>query len=95
MAAHGARRLLPMAENAMAVIGIEWMAAAQGCDFHAPLNTSQALAAMVTLLRTRVAHLSDDRHIQPDMQAAIHMVKSGALLHCANSLTITPLPGVR
>ena len=59
------------------------------------LRTSQALAAMVTLLRTRVAHLSDDRHIQPDMQAAIHMVKSGALLHCANSLTITPLPGVR
>ena len=38
MAAHGARRLLPMAENAMAVIAIEWLCAAQGCDFHAPLD---------------------------------------------------------
>lgn len=95
MAAHGARRLLPMAENAMAVIGIEWMAAAQGCDFHAPLQTSAPLAAAVALLRTQVAHLSDDRHIQPDMQAAIGMVKSGALLQCASSPASTPLPGVR
>ena len=95
MAAHGARRLLPMADNAMVVIGIEWMAAAQGCDFHAPLRTSAPLAAAVALLRTRVAHLSDDRHIQPDMQAAIDMVKSGALLQCASPHTRDPLPGVR
>ena len=95
MAAHGARRLLPMAENAMAVIGLDCMAAAQGCDFHAPLRTSAPLAAAVALLRTQVAHLSDDRHIQPDMQAAIDMVKSGALLQCANSPASTPLPGVR
>lgn len=95
MAAHGARRLLPMADNAMVVIAIEWMAAAQGCDFHAPLCTSAPLAAAVALLRTRVAHLSDDRHIQPDMQAAIDMVKSGALLQCASPHTRDPLPGVR
>jgi histidine ammonia-lyase len=95
MAAHGARRLLPMADNAMVVIAIEWMAAAQGCDFHAPLRSSAPLAAVVALLRTRVAHLSDDRHIQPDMQAAIDMVKSGALLQCASPHTRDPLPGVR
>jgi histidine ammonia-lyase len=95
MAAHGARRLLPMADNAMVVIAIEWMAAAQGCDFHAPLRTSAPLAAAVALLRTRVAHLSDDRHIQPDMQAAIDMVKNGALLQCASPHTRDPLPGVR
>jgi hypothetical protein len=35
MAAHGARRLMQMAENAANVIGIELLAAAQGCDFHA------------------------------------------------------------
>lgn len=83
MAAHGARRLLPMAENAMAVIGIEWMAAAQGCDFHAPLRTSATLTAAIDLLRQQVAHLDDDRHIQPDMQAAIDLVRSGALLQCS------------
>jgi histidine ammonia-lyase len=40
MAAHGARRLLPMVENACGVIGIELLAAAQGCDFHAPLKSA-------------------------------------------------------
>jgi histidine ammonia-lyase len=40
MAAHGARRLLDMAENATAVLGIELLAAAQGIDFHAPLASS-------------------------------------------------------
>ena len=34
MAAHGARRLLPMTANLAGVIGIELLAAAQGCDFH-------------------------------------------------------------
>jgi histidine ammonia-lyase len=61
----------------------------------ADASLREALAATVTLLRTRVAHLSDDRHIQPDMQAAIDMVKSGALLQCASKLGNTPLPGVR
>ncbi|WP_342131388.1 histidine ammonia-lyase [Hydrogenophaga sp. OTU3427] len=83
MAAHGARRLLPMAENAMAVIAIEWLCAAQGCDFHAPLTTSTPLAAVHAALRAQVPHLSDDRHIQPDMQAAIGMVRTGALIASA------------
>jgi histidine ammonia-lyase len=88
MAAHGARRLLPMAENAMAVIAIEWLCAAQGCDFHAPLTTSAPLAAVHAALRAQVPHLSDDRHIQPDMQAAIQMVRSGALIEAARHSTL-------
>ena len=43
MATHGAYRLLAMAENAANVIGIELLAAAQGCDFHAPLTSSPPL----------------------------------------------------
>jgi histidine ammonia-lyase len=84
MAAHGARRLAPMAENAMAVIAIEWLCAAQGCDFHAPLATSAPLAAVHALLRAQVPHLGDDRHITPDMQAAIQLVRSGALIASAS-----------
>lgn len=80
MAAHGARRLLPMAENAMAVIAIEWLCAAQGCDFHAPLQTSTPLTAVRQLLRQQVPHLDEDRHISPDLQAAIALVRSGALV---------------
>jgi histidine ammonia-lyase len=77
MAAHGARRLLPMVENATAVIGIELLAAAQGCDFHAPLTSSPALEAVRTRLRAKVPHLSDDRHFHPDIALAVELVRSG------------------
>ncbi len=79
MAAHGARRLAAMAETAMDVIAIEWLAAAQGCDFHAPLTSSAPLEAARALLRARVPMLHDDRHFHPDLVAAGEGVRSGAL----------------
>ncbi|MCC7635546.1 histidine ammonia-lyase [Stenotrophomonas rhizophila] len=79
MAAHGARRLLAMAENAANVVGIELLAAAQGCDFHAPLRSSQALEGVRARLRAQVPTLQDDRYFHPDMVAATALVRSGAL----------------
>ncbi len=79
MAAHGARRLAGMADNLASIIGIEYLAAAQGCDFHAPLTSSAALEAARTQLRRLVPKLQDDRHFHPDMVAATTLVKSGAL----------------
>lgn len=90
MAAHGARRLLAMAENATAVIGIEYLASAQGIDFHAPLATSAILRAAQGLLRREVSHLSDDRHFHPDMNVANRLVRSGALAAIAAGV----VPGV-
>ena len=58
MAAHGARRLAPMAENAFAVVGIELLAAAQGCDFHAPLASSAPLEAVRARLRAQKFRIS-------------------------------------
>ncbi|WP_131194456.1 histidine ammonia-lyase [Lichenihabitans psoromatis] len=84
MAAHGARRLIPMVENATAVIGIELLAAAQGCDFHAPLASSAGLDAVRALLRAEVPRLDDDRHIHPDMEKAIALVRSGAVATAAS-----------
>ena len=83
MAAHGARRLLPMIENASAVIGIELLAAAQGCDFHRPLASSIRLEAVRALLRAQVPHLDDDRHFHPDLEAAIALVRRGAVVEAA------------
>ena len=80
MAAHGARRLLEMAANVRAVIGIEWLAAAQGCDFHAPLTSSPSLEAARARLRAQVPHLENDRHFHPDMEKAIDMVAHGHLV---------------
>jgi len=89
MAAHGARRLLAMVEAATAVIGIELLAAAQGCDFHAPLKSSPVLEAVRAVLRKQVPHLTDDRHFHPDMEIANAMVRSGALIAATSDL-----PGV-
>ena len=90
MAAHGARRLLEMAANATAVIGIELLAAAQGVDFHAPLSSSQPLEAVRALLRKQVPKLGDDRYFHPDMEAANALVRSGAIIAAAGY----PLPGL-
>ncbi|WNH47368.1 histidine ammonia-lyase [Stenotrophomonas aracearum] len=79
MAAHGARRLLQMAENAANVVGIELLAAAQGCDFHTGLRSSDALEAVRQRLRAQVPTLQDDRYFHPDMVAATALVCSGAL----------------
>jgi histidine ammonia-lyase len=79
MAAHGARRLLDMTANATAVIGIELLSAAQGCDFHSPLTSSPRLEAVRRRLREAVPHLEDDRYLHPDMEAANALVRSGAM----------------
>jgi histidine ammonia-lyase len=90
MAAHAARRLLPMAENLTQILGIELLAACQGCDFHAPLQSSAAIERVRTLLRARVPHLDEDRHMAPDMGRAADLVRSGAVLAAAS----VPLPEV-
>jgi histidine ammonia-lyase len=90
MAAHGSRRLLDMTANAIAVIGIELLAAAQGVDFHTPLSSSAALEAVRAALRGQVPMLGDDRYFHPDMEKANTMVRSGALV----GLTGLTLPGV-
>jgi len=83
MAAHGARRLLEMVDNAVNVIAIELLAAAQGCDFHAPLRSSARLEAVRALLRRQVPHLDEDRALHPDLQIAAGLVRSGAVMQAA------------
>ncbi|WP_343058401.1 histidine ammonia-lyase [Microvirga mediterraneensis] len=85
MATHGARRLLPMAANAANVIGIELLAAVQGCDFHVPMKSSERLERARALLRGSVPHLDDDRHMAPDMERATALVASGALADAAGA----------
>jgi histidine ammonia-lyase len=90
MAAHGARRLMAMADNASAVVGIELLTAAQGCDFHRPLASSPALEAARTALRAKVPPLDDDRYLHPDMAAAIALVRGGEIV----AATGAQLPGI-
>ena len=64
MAAHGARRLMEMADNAGAVIGIELLAAAQGCDFHRAADVEPAARSGARRCCAReVPHLDEDRYL--------------------------------
>jgi len=88
MAAHGARRLMPMAGNARAVLAIELLAAAQGCDFHAPLASSPALEKVRVAVRARVPTLAEDRHMHPDLEAALDLIASGAVVRAASPVSL-------
>lgn len=90
MAAHGARRLMGMVANLGHVLGIELLAAAQGCDFHAPMASSPPLEAVRALLRAQVPMLDEDRHFSPDMEAATALIRSGAVVAAAGY----PLPSL-
>jgi len=79
MAAHGARRLMGMAENAAVIVAIELLAAAQGCDFHAPMRSSAPLEAVRHLLRDEVSFMGRDRYLHPEIEKAIGLVRSGAV----------------
>src|SRR5690348_5746349 len=91
MAAHGARRLLPMVQNACAIVGIELLTAAQGCDFHGAMKSSAALETVRTIVRERIPALGDDRYMHTDMEAAIDLVRNGDVIRAASAVT---LPGV-
>jgi histidine ammonia-lyase len=92
MAAHGARRLHGMVESAMAIVAIELLAAAQGCDFHSPLTSSPPLEAVRRRLRADVPTLIDDRHFHPDIEAALALVRGGVVVRAA-ALALPGLEG--
>jgi histidine ammonia-lyase len=90
MSAHAARRLAAMAENATHIIAIELLAAAQGCDFHAPMKSSPPLERVRARLREVVPALDHDRYLAPEIAAAADLVRSGAIVAAA----AVPLPSL-
>lgn len=78
MATFAARRLGDMAENTAGILAIEYLCAAQGIDFRAPLQTSLPLQQAMTLLRDEVPFYVKDRLHAPDIAAAKRIVDSGA-----------------
>ena len=77
MATFAARRLHTMLDNTAGVVGIEWLCAAQALEFHRPLKSSGAIEALHARLRAKVARLSVDRLMAPDIEAATALVEQG------------------
>ncbi|MDE2092215.1 MAG: histidine ammonia-lyase [Burkholderiales bacterium] len=77
MATFAARRLHAMLDNTAAVVGIEWLCAAQAIEFHRPLRSSAPIEALLARLRERVPRLTADRRMAPDIEAASALVEAG------------------
>jgi histidine ammonia-lyase len=63
-----------VAELTRLVLGMEYLAATQGIEFHRPLRTSDRLEAAVSRLRERVPRLDDDRVMSGDMEIAADLI---------------------
>ena len=86
MAAHGARRLAPMARNALHVVAIEALASAQAIEFHAPLASSAALESVRARLRRDAPKLEEDRYFHPDIVAAAALIASDEFVAAAGDV---------
>ncbi len=90
MATFAARRLQAMIGNTAHILGIEWLAAAQGIEFLRPLRSSGALEQAHALLRGRVPAMAQDRFLAPDIEHATALVRNGALSHIFRALPDLP-----
>ena len=90
MATFAARRLQPMIAKTAHILGIEWLAAAQGIEFLRPLGSSVALEAAHALLRERVPAMQQDRYLAPDIEAATALVRDGSLSRIFRTLPALP-----
>jgi histidine ammonia-lyase len=69
------------------VLAVEIMTAARALDMRAPLTPAPATAAVVEALRAEVAGPGADRYLSPEIEATVALVRSGALLAAAETVT--------
>jgi histidine ammonia-lyase len=89
MATFAARRLQPMISNVAHILGIEFLASAQGIEFLRPLRSSAVLEQAHAALRAVSPAIPRDRYLAPDIEHAAELVRSGAL-----SPLMRALPGL-
>jgi histidine ammonia-lyase len=79
MAAFAGRRLADMAENTTGVLAVEYLAAAQGLDFRAPLKGSDKIEQAKAIIREVVSFYDKDRYFAPDIAEAAAIIAEGDL----------------
>jgi histidine ammonia-lyase len=77
MAPIAARKAAVIARNAAGIVAVELIAAAQGVDYHAPLQTSEALQRVHAKVRVLSPHLETDRYWADEMAALQAAVLAG------------------
>ncbi|WP_043334797.1 histidine ammonia-lyase [Belnapia moabensis] len=77
MATGAALRLHDMADNLAGILSIELLAAAQGVEFHRPLQSAAPIEAAHGLVRGVAAAWDEDRAMAPDIAAVKALVERG------------------
>jgi histidine ammonia-lyase len=80
MAPIAARKAAQVAVNAAGVVAVELIAAAQGVDYHAPLNLGAALQPVHARVRALSPRLEGDRYWAGEMAALQRAVLDGAII---------------
>ncbi len=76
-----ARKLRRSVDGLTRVVAIELLTAARALELRAPLEPSPASRAVVRLLRSHgIEGPGPDRHLSPEIEAAVGLVASGAVL---------------
>ncbi len=79
MAPIAARKATSIAKNAAGIIAVELIAAAQGVDYHAPLQTSDKLQALHGRIRAVSPRLEADRYWADEMAALQAAILDGTM----------------
>ncbi|WP_374457044.1 histidine ammonia-lyase [Nocardioides sp.] len=84
---NAARKLRRSVDGLARVVAVEVLTAARALDLRASLSPSPATGAVVELLRSNgIAGPGPDRHLSPEIEAAVDLVQSGAVLAAAESV---------
>jgi histidine ammonia-lyase len=82
-----ARKLRRSVDGLTRVLAIEVMTAARALDLRRPLEPSPATGAVVGLLREAgVQGPGPDRHLSPEIEAAVELVRTGAVLEAVEQV---------
>lgn len=80
MGGFSARKALEVVGNVEVVIAIEILAACQALEFFKPLKTTAPLNEVYKAVREKVKPWDKDRVMNTDIEAALELVRSGALV---------------
>ncbi len=75
-----ARKLRASLDNLAAILAVELVAAARGLELRQPLEPADATAAALASVRDQVPGFGEDRWLQPELEAAKELVRTGAVL---------------
>jgi histidine ammonia-lyase len=82
-----ALKLRSVLENLRHILAVELMSAARAQDLRRPLRAAPATGAVRDLLRKHVQGVGPDRFLAPELAAAEELIRTGAVLEAAESIT--------